>query len=72
MNAGLSFWTNQEIKLVANTSFIQGDGSRQSFATVKIIWVNVNPDARFIQPSTLINKEADFGFQIDMQNIPEY
>ena len=57
---------------MANTDFIQGDGTRQTNASVQISWLNVNPDAVFSQPTKVVNTEAIFGFQVDILNIPDY
>eukprot|EP00347_Sterkiella_histriomuscorum_P005949 403354642 len=71
LNSGMDFWTPYTIKVILETNFIQGDGTKYSEGTIKISWSDVNPDAQALLASPLISKEYRLAYQVNILNMNE-
>lgn len=57
LNSRLPFWTQMPIFVFLTTNFIQGDGTKNSYGSIKISWADVNPNAQTLLVSPVLSKE---------------
>ena len=63
--ARLDFWTLYEVKMRANSNFVQGSGFSYSEGSVYVMWVNLTTGDGFIEGSSLIERRDSNRFTVE-------
>ena len=67
--ANVPYWTPFEIKVVATTNFLQGDGKKSSEKSVRLIRIPLAPDIKLEGPPPPFLSNEATAFTLSVSNI---